>query len=257
MGVFGDLEEEKKNDNEEGKLPKLPENDNEFLLSGAQIRLSSTEESERNSFEEESVSPLLRDVECPPLSPSLPKTAEIPSSYHNIGVPSSPDSDSSSEMSSIYSTLSPYTEREVCSAQGRIEEKVASIAEETGFQLDGEARYVLGQWVHGESSDPSTLRAILKDLNQKKEQSEWFEEAIDAWSHQFVNSDVPSPLEGLDIHPPALGDLYFSFTNPSFFMLLTLSLVLLLLYFVTKRMKKKMKQRHRCRASAKANHDVQ
>lgn len=41
MGVFGDLEEEKKNDNEEGKLP---ENDNEFLLSGAQIRLSSTEE---------------------------------------------------------------------------------------------------------------------------------------------------------------------------------------------------------------------
>jgi hypothetical protein len=44
MGVFGDLEEEKKNDNEEGKLPKLPENDNEFLLSGAQIRLSSTEE---------------------------------------------------------------------------------------------------------------------------------------------------------------------------------------------------------------------
>lgn len=75
-------------------------------------------------------------------------------------------------MSSIYLTLSPYTERYFCSAQGRIEEKVASIAEETGFQLDGEARYVLGQWVHGESSDHYTLRDILKNLNQKKEQNE-------------------------------------------------------------------------------------
>ena len=159
---------------------------------------------------------MLRDVECPPLSPSPPKTAERPSSYHNIGVPLSPDSDSSSEMSSIYLTLSPYTERYFCSAQGRIEEKVASIAEETGFQLDGEARYDLGQWVHGESSDHYTLRDILKNLNQKKEQNEWFEEAIDAWSRQFLNSDVPSPLEGLDIHPPALGNFSFSFTNLSF-----------------------------------------
>nr|YP_009430376.1 Atp6 [Bupleurum falcatum]ARR27508.1 Atp6 [Bupleurum falcatum]QWX88281.1 ATPase subunit 6 [Glycyrrhiza glabra] len=32
-----------------------------------------------------------------------------------------------------------------------------------------------------------------------------------------------------------IGDLYFSFTNPSLFMLLTLSLVLLLVYFVTKK----------------------
>ncbi|KAJ9128870.1 hypothetical protein P3X46_034396 [Hevea brasiliensis] len=32
-----------------------------------------------------------------------------------------------------------------------------------------------------------------------------------------------------------IGDLYFSFTNPSLFMLLTLSLVLLLFYFVTKK----------------------
>ncbi|KAK2633194.1 hypothetical protein EUGRSUZ_L00375 [Eucalyptus grandis] len=32
-----------------------------------------------------------------------------------------------------------------------------------------------------------------------------------------------------------IGDLYFSFINPSLFMLLTLSLVLLLLYFVAKK----------------------
>ncbi|CAI0425482.1 unnamed protein product [Linum tenue] len=31
-----------------------------------------------------------------------------------------------------------------------------------------------------------------------------------------------------------IGDLYFSFTNPSLFMLLTLSLILLLVHFVTK-----------------------
>ncbi|KAL2900491.1 ATP synthase subunit a [Bienertia sinuspersici] len=32
-----------------------------------------------------------------------------------------------------------------------------------------------------------------------------------------------------------IGNLYFSFTNPSLFMLLTLSLVLLLLHFLLKR----------------------
>ncbi|KAL2943148.1 ATP synthase subunit a [Bienertia sinuspersici] len=32
-----------------------------------------------------------------------------------------------------------------------------------------------------------------------------------------------------------IGNLYFSFTNPSLFMLLTLSLVLLLLHFVTEK----------------------
>nr|YP_010899687.1 ATPase subunit 6 [Cuscuta epithymum]WHS15812.1 ATPase subunit 6 [Cuscuta epithymum]DAZ87072.1 TPA_asm: ATPase subunit 6 [Cuscuta epilinum] len=50
--------------------------------------------------------------------------------------------------------------------------------------------------------------------------------------------NVPSPLDQFEIIPLIpmnIGDLYFSFTNPSFFMLLTLSLVLLLLYFVTKK----------------------
>lgn len=47
-----------------------------------------------------------------------------------------------------------------------------------------------------------------------------------------------SPLDQFDILPLIpmnIGDLYFSFTNSSFSMLLTLSLVLLLLYFVTKK----------------------
>ncbi|GAV62015.1 ATP-synt_A domain-containing protein [Cephalotus follicularis] len=47
-----------------------------------------------------------------------------------------------------------------------------------------------------------------------------------------------SPLEQfaiLPLIPKKIGNLYFSFTNPSLFMLLTLSLVLLLVHFVTKR----------------------
>ncbi|KAM3319750.1 ATP synthase subunit a [Capsicum chacoense] len=49
---------------------------------------------------------------------------------------------------------------------------------------------------------------------------------------------VSSPLEQFEIIPlipMKIGNLYFSFTNPSLFMLLTLSLVLLLVYFVTKK----------------------
>jgi len=49
---------------------------------------------------------------------------------------------------------------------------------------------------------------------------------------------APSPLDQFDILPwipMNIGDLYFSFTNPSLFMLLTLSLVLLLVHFVTKK----------------------
>jgi F-type H+-transporting ATPase subunit c len=48
---------------------------------------------------------------------------------------------------------------------------------------------------------------------------------------------APSPLEQFVIHPPMnMGDdFYFSFTNPSLSMLLTLSLVLLLIFFFTKK----------------------
>ena len=45
---------------------------------------------------------------------------------------------------------------------------------------------------------------------------------------------IPSPLEQFEIIPflpMKIGDLYFSFTNPSLFMLLTLSLVRVQLFF--------------------------
>nr|ULQ69821.1 ATP synthase F0 subunit 6 [Paepalanthus alpinus] len=53
-----------------------------------------------------------------------------------------------------------------------------------------------------------------------------------------LNPSAPSPLDQFSIHPFILmkiGNLDFSFTNPSLFMLLTLGLVLLLLFVVTKK----------------------
>lgn len=71
-----------------------------------------------------SLSPLVRDIECPTLSPSRPNSVEIPSSSM---LPSSPhwnEDSSSSEMSNIDSIPSPSTERQVCEAQHSIEEEV-------------------------------------------------------------------------------------------------------------------------------------
>lgn len=53
----------------------------------------------------------------------------------------------------------------------------------------------------------------------------------------LLDAVINSPLEQfsiLPLIPMNIGNLYFSFTNPSLFMLLTLSLVLLLVHFVTK-----------------------
>nr|CAA38524.1 Fo ATPase subunit 6 [Beta vulgaris subsp. vulgaris] len=64
-------------------------------------------------------------------------------------------------------------------------------------------------------------------------ESEAFHDAINPAAGR-----IPSPLEQfsiLPLIPMKIGNLYFSFTNPSLFMLLTLSLVLLLLHFVTKK----------------------
>ena len=54
----------------------------------------------------------------------------------------------------------------------------------------------------------------------------------------FLTITPNSPLEQfaiIPLIPMNIGNLYFSFTNPSLFMLLTLSLVLLLVHFVTKK----------------------
>ncbi|XP_061368168.1 LOW QUALITY PROTEIN: ATP synthase subunit a [Gastrolobium bilobum] len=66
-------------------------------------------------------------------------------------------------------------------------------------------------------------------------------DAAEPWQLGFQDAATPmmhSPLDQFEIIPlidMKIGDLYFSFTNPSLFMLLTLSLVLLLVHFVTKK----------------------
>ncbi|XVF65195.1 hypothetical protein PTKIN_Ptkin09bG0227700 [Pterospermum kingtungense] len=91
---------------------------------------------------------------------------------------------------------------------------------------------VASEALHGESNNIPFLEYPLNDLNQKRREGEAYRDALD------LAGIVPSPLEQFEIVPLIdlkIGDLYFSFTNPSLFMLLTLSLFLLLLYFVTKK----------------------
>ncbi|XVF70852.1 hypothetical protein PTKIN_Ptkin11bG0195500 [Pterospermum kingtungense] len=91
---------------------------------------------------------------------------------------------------------------------------------------------VASEALHGESNKIPFLEYLLNDLNQNGREGEAYWDALD------LAGIVPSPLEQFEIVPLIdlkIEDLYFSFTNPSLFMLLTLSLFLLLLYFVTKK----------------------
>lgn len=88
--------------------------------------------------------------------------------------------------------------------------------------------------LHGESDNIPFMEFLLNDLNINGVQGEAYTDALNLAG--LV--PIPSPLEQfaiIPLIPIQIGDLYFSFTNPSFFMLLTLSLVLLLVYFVTKK----------------------
>lgn len=113
--------------------------------------------------------------------------------------------------------------------------------------------------VHAESADISFLQYSLTDLKENGIASESFQEAFHSLGiaqtapstsnsllhlSEFLtiarcdaSDSLSSPLDQFEIIPlmdMKIGDLYFSFTNPSLFMLLTLSLVLLLFHFVTK-----------------------
>ncbi|KAL8118309.1 hypothetical protein AgCh_016009 [Apium graveolens] len=88
--------------------------------------------------------------------------------------------------------------------------------------------------VHESSNEIAFLECLLNDLHINGVESEAFTETL------FLTGQaptIPSPLEQfsiLPLIPMNIGHLYFSFTNPSLFMLLTLGLVLLLVHFVTK-----------------------
>jgi F-type H+-transporting ATPase subunit a len=92
--------------------------------------------------------------------------------------------------------------------------------------------------LHNDEDDPGFLCEIIEHLNNKVGDNYAF--ALEQFNNiaEGAPSASTSPLEQFSVIPlipMKIGDLYFSFTNSSLFMLLTLSLVLLLIYFVTKK----------------------
>jgi F-type H+-transporting ATPase subunit a len=102
---------------------------------------------------------------------------------------------------------------------------------------DPERAQIMAEASHAESDNIEFMDAIAEDLATNGVASESYRNATEALA--LIGEVVPnSPLDQfaiLPLIPMKLGNLYFSFTNPSLFMLLTLSLVLLLLHFVTKK----------------------
>jgi len=150
----------------------------------------------------------------------------------------------------------------------RVVEYQAAIREEMGrLMRDRNPQDILvaAERVHGESNDIGFLEGQWKDLVENGAESEAFKYGIAELANENDNlaenfaathlADSPtaetptpsipnpgveaeSPLDQFGIHPILdlhMGNYYFSFTNPSLSMLLTLGLVLLLLYVVTKK----------------------
>ena len=83
------------------------------------------------------------------------------------------------------------------------------------------------------SDNTAFLQHILDDLSENGVQSSAFKEAMNQ-----IGLVAQSPLDQFEIVPLIpmnIGNFYFSFTNPSLFMLLTLSFFLLLIHFITKK----------------------
>lgn len=169
---------------------------------------------------------------CPTLSPPRePGIVRAP----NQG-PDSPsssyDSDDSSTMSDLSAPLSEEIASRVDQLQTLIGQKAQEIASSRGYgRLMEDDPHMLGQWVHSETTDVETLHTIHVDLLENGEKGESFKDALEALGKQFIVTPE-SPHERFELLSSLLP---YSFTNPSLFMLLTLSLVLLLVHFVRRR----------------------
>nr|AAB33492.1 ATP synthase subunit 6 [Petunia axillaris subsp. parodii] len=136
--------------------------------------------------------------------------------------------------------LNPSSER-IVELQCCIRERFEELLPNNNAEAQAQEALVAAEVLHGESNDIAELEHLLTDLNQNGVLSRAFREAMDLVKELTSPPNpptVPSPLEQFEIIPlipMKIGNLYFSFTNPSLFMLLTLSLVLLLVYFVTKK----------------------
>ncbi|XP_019102209.1 PREDICTED: uncharacterized protein LOC109133472 [Camelina sativa] len=121
--------------------------------------------------------------------------------------------------------LNPNAER-VVELQCVIREKFEALTQ------DPEKALIMAESSHGESDNIPFMESIVNDLTQNGVSGEAFQKALN-----LVGQSAASPLDQFEIVPLVpmnIGNFYFSFTNPSLFMLLTLSLFLLLIHFVTK-----------------------
>ncbi|RVW64471.1 ATP synthase subunit a [Vitis vinifera] len=124
--------------------------------------------------------------------------------------------------------------------RGQLSDRFEFLLKEKGLQHLPEGYtipYVMNQ-VHNnnKTNDIPTLKGIWENVNIYGLHSQYYQEALDIMDDLW-GARTHSPLEQfsiLPLIPMNIGNLYFSFTNPSLFMLLTLSLVLLLVHFVTK-----------------------
>nr|ULQ69456.1 ATP synthase F0 subunit 6 [Guaduella macrostachys] len=121
--------------------------------------------------------------------------------------------------------LNPSDER-VVEYQGAIREETQRLM----IGRDPQEVLAAAERIHGESNNIEFLQGLWADLRNNGTESEAFKVAMKNFSE--------SPLDQFSIHPIIplnIGNYYFSFTNPSLSMLLTLGLVLLLLFVVTKK----------------------
>ncbi|RLM65176.1 ATP synthase subunit, putative [Panicum miliaceum] len=127
----------------------------------------------------------------------------------------------------------------------RVVEYQAAIHEEMGRLMigrDPQDILAAAERVHGESDNIEFMRGQLQDLLDNGIESEAFKYGVVDLANEVENfaamNLVESPLDQFSIHPILdlhMGNYYFSFTNPSLSMLLTLGLVLLLLFVITKK----------------------
>nr|YP_010968582.1 ATPase subunit 6 [Solanum muricatum]WNO18921.1 ATPase subunit 6 [Solanum muricatum] len=181
------------------------------------------------SFDEESLNASAPSATTSPQSSDTETTsndsAPQSTTTSNEAAPQSSDTDRDIFEDEGLPGLNPSSER-IAELHSEIGHKLGELMPNKSAQEVGEVAHLL----HGQSDHMRFLDYLWNDLDQNGVAGE-----AAVHLEKFI---IHSPLEQFEIIPlipMKIGNLYFSFTNPSLFMLLTLSLVLLLVYFVTKK----------------------
>ncbi|KAK8525551.1 hypothetical protein V6N13_057138 [Hibiscus sabdariffa] len=137
-----------------------------------------------------------------------------------------------------YPGFNPSSER-IVELRSDIHEKVEELVKNLREGVPEDIVTAISEDLHGESNDADFLQTVLNDLNRGGATDPDFQNSFQKLvAHMGPTIPSSSPLDQFEIVPLIpmdMGNLYFSFTNPSLFMLLTLILFLLLVYFVTKK----------------------